>query len=409
MSVKLADSVAAIGREAWNALANPAGVDEPHPFTTYEFFEALEASGSASARTGWQPCHLILESPPPHGEAIGGGGGRRIPAALLPKEAAGKMRRPEGENITGVLPAYLKNHSQGEYVFDHAWADALERAGGDYYPKLQSGVPFTPVTGPRLLGSGGDMLLKGGVAAVKELGASSLHITFLTKPEWEAAGRAGYLLRTDRQFHWRNPGYADFEQFLGELSSAKRKGVRKERAAVREAGIEFDLLTGSDITEAHWDQFFDFYQDTGARKWGSPYLTRDFFSRLGQTLSKQILLVMARRGPHYIAGALNLFGGGVLFGRNWGAIEHVPFLHFETCYYQAMDFAIARGFHTVEAGAQGEHKLLRGYMPVETYSAHHVAHPGLRRAVEDYLAREREAVTEHIEELTQHGPFKKGN
>ena len=376
MSVKLADSVAAIGREAWNGLANPAGEAEPHPFTTFEFFEALEASGSAAARTGWQPAHLVLE---------------------------------ENGVVRGVLPAYLKNHSQGEYVFDHAWADALERAGGDYYPKLQSGVPFTPVTGPRLLGSGGETLLKAGVAAVKELGASSLHITFLTKPEWEAAGRLGYLLRTDRQFHWRNPGYADFEQFLGKLSSAKRKGVRKERAAVREAGIEFDLLTGSDITEAHWDEFFQFYQDTGSRKWGSPYLTRDFFSRLGQTLSKQILLVMARRGPHYIAGALNLFGGGVLFGRNWGAIEHVPFLHFETCYYQAMDFAIARGFHTVEAGAQGEHKLLRGYMPEETYSAHHVAHPGLRGAVEDYLAREREAVTDHIEELAQHGPFKTGN
>ena len=356
----------------WNALANPQGLAEPHPFTTYEFFAALEESGSADAATGWQPAHLLAPD--------------------------------------GLMPLYLKSHSYGEYVFDHAWAEALERAGGDYYPKLQCAVPFTPVTGPRLLtadDAARDSLLRTAAAAVKQLGASSLHITFLTREEWQGAGRCGYLLRTGQQFHWENPGYASFDEFLGELSSAKRKNLRKERAQVREAGVTFEWLTGSDIAEAHWDQFFDFYMDTGGRKWGTPYLTRDFFSRLGQGLSKQTLLVMAKRNGRAIAGALNLFGEGVLFGRNWGAVEYVPFLHFETCYYQAIDFAIARGLKRVEAGAQGEHKLLRGYLPVETYSAHIIAHKGLARAVDDFLAAERAAVAENIADLARHAPFKK--
>lgn len=379
MTVRLADGAAGIGKAAWNALANPAGRPDPHPFTRFEFFEALEASGSASPRTGWQPVHLVLE---------------------------------EDRAITGILPAYLKSHSQGEYVFDHAWADALERAGGDYYPKLQSSVPFTPVTGPRILTDNPvrrDLLLKAGKAATDQIGASSLHITFLRKEEWLAAADEGYLLRTDRQFHWRNHGYKDFEQFLGELSSPKRKNLRKERAAVAREGISFDWLTGSDITEAHWDRFFEFYTDTGSRKWGHPYLTRDFFSRIGASMADQIVLIMAKRGTKYIAGALNLMGEGTLFGRNWGTLEYVPFLHFETCYYQAIDFAIARGLSKVEAGAQGEHKLLRGYMPEETYSAHYIAHKGLRRAVDQFLAQEREAVRDHIDELAQHGPFRKGN
>ncbi|MES2291673.1 MAG: GNAT family N-acetyltransferase [Pseudomonadota bacterium] len=377
MTVRLADGVRGIGAAAWNACANPDNLADPHPFTRFEFFEALEASGSASARTGWQPAHLVLE---------------------------------EKGAVAGIMPAYLKSHSQGEYVFDHAWADALERAGGDYYPKLQCSVPFTPVTGRRILtrdAGNRALLLKAGKAATDQIGASSLHITFLEKAEWEAAGREGYLLRNDRQFHWHNRGYSDFDQFLGALSSSKRKNLRKERASVVQDGITFDWLTGRDITEAHWDRFFEFYMDTGSRKWGNPYLTRDFFSRIGAGMADQILLIMAKRGQRYIAGALNLMGEGILYGRNWGALEYIPFLHFETCYYQAIDFAIARGLSKVEAGAQGEHKLLRGYMPEETYSAHYIAHKGLRRAVDQFLAQEREAVTEHIDELARHGPFKK--
>jgi uncharacterized protein len=377
MKVRIADGAAGIGRDSWNACANPDGVARPHPFTRFEFFHALEASGSATARSGWQPAHLVLE---------------------------------EDGHVTGILPAYLKSHSQGEYVFDHAWADALERAGGDYYPKLQASVPFTPVTGPRILANSAErrgLLLKAGKAAVDQIGASSLHLTFLKKEDWDAAGDESYLLRTDRQFHWENRGYRDFEHFLGELSSSKRKNLRKERAAVAQEGIAFDWLTGADITEVHWDRFFDFYMDTGGRKWGTPYLTREFFSRIGASMADQILLIMARRGRDYIAGALNLLDDHILYGRNWGAVEYVPFLHFETCYYQAIDFAIARGLTKVEAGAQGEHKLLRGYMPEETYSAHYIAHKGLRRAVEQYLAAERSAVSEHIDELAKHGPFRK--
>lgn len=370
-SARLIASAAEIGQTRWNALANPAKLADPHPFTTYEFFAALEESGSACARTGWQPAHLLAED--------------------------------------GLMPLYLKSHSQGEYVFDHAWADALERAGGDYYPKLQCAVPFTPVTGPRLLGNARDTLLKTAASAMKQIGASSLHVTFLTREEWLAAGDAGYLLRTGQQFHWDNPGYTSFDQFLGELSSAKRKNLRKERESVRATGVTFDWLTGSDITEAHWDRFFEFYMDTGGRKWGTPYLTRDFFSRLSQGLPQQTLLIMAKKDGSYIAGALNLFGEGVLFGRNWGAVDYIPFLHFETCYYQAIDFAIAHGLKRVEAGAQGEHKLLRGYLPVETYSAHVILHKGLARAVDDFLAAERAAVTEQLTELAAHAPFRKGN
>jgi predicted N-acyltransferase len=244
---------------------------------------------------------------------------------------------------------------------------------------------------------------------VKQIGASSLHITFLTQEEWRAAGDAGYLQRTGQQFHWENRGYKSFDEFLGELASAKRKNLRKERASVREAGVEFDWLTGSDITEAHWDQFFAFYMDTGGRKWGTPYLTREFFSRLGESLAHQTLLVMAKINGRYIAGALNLFGEGILFGRNWGATEYIPFLHFETCYYQAIDFAIQRGLKRVEAGAQGEHKLLRGYLPVETYSAHMIVHKGLARAVDDFLEAERAVMSENMAELTRHAPFRKGN
>jgi uncharacterized protein len=381
-TARLTGRASEIGAAAWNACANPSGRADPHPFTRYEFFAALEDSKSAVPRTGWRPLHLAVE--------VDG-------------------------RVAGLMPLYLKRHSQGEYVFDHAWADAFARAGGAYYPKLQACVPFTPATGRRLLIADGvdqaamqAALLSAGAAAVAELDCSSLHVTFATEEEWRAAERAGYLLRTDRQFHWENRGYSSFEEFLGELSSSKRKNLKKERAAVRAEGIEFDWLSGADITEAHWDAFFDFYMDTGGRKWGHPYLTREFFSRIGGCMADQVLLVMARRGERYIAGALNLFGEGVLYGRNWGAVEYVPFLHFETCYYQAIDFAIAKGLAKVEAGAQGEHKLLRGYNPVPTYSAHYIAHEGLRRAVEQYLQAERAAVAEEIDLLAAASPFKKG-
>ena len=367
-----------IGAASWNACANPGREALPHPFTRYEFFEALEESGSASAEAGWLPAHILLD------------------------------------NAKGLLPAYVKNHSRGEYVFDHGWAEAFERAGGSYYPKLQCSVPFTPVTGQRLLlaANAGDAerqaLLQTAIEQTTKVNASSVHITFMTEAEWRAAEAQGFLLRNDSQFHWQNKGYTGFDQFLGELSSAKRKNLKKERAAIRDEGIEFDWLTGADISEAHWDTFFDFYMDTGGRKWGTPYLTREFFSRLSAGMGEQVLLIFARRGSKYIAGALNLFGEGVLFGRNWGCNEYVPFLHFETCYYQAIDFAIAKGLSRVEAGAQGSHKLLRGYTPVQTYSAHYIVHPGLRRAVADYLERERKAVAENIEALAEHAPFKKG-
>jgi predicted N-acyltransferase len=372
VSAQLVGSAREIGAARWNALANPEDLSEPHPFTTHEFFSALEESGSASAETGWQPCHLLADD--------------------------------------GLMPLYLKSHSYGEYVFDHAWAQALERAGGDYYPKLQCAVPFTPVTGPRLL-AGTDQakreLLALAAGAVRQTGASSLHLTFLPEAEWRLAGEAGYLLRSGQQFHFANPGYRDFQDFLSELSSAKRKTLRKERESVARAGVGFDWLTGGDISEIHWDLFFAFYRETGGRKWGTPYLTRDFFSRLGDGLKHQTLLVMAKKDGRIIAGALNLFGEGVLFGRNWGAVEYIPFLHFETCYYQAIDFAIARGLKRVEAGAQGEHKLLRGYLPVPTFSAHRIAHPGLARAVGDFLVHERAAISENMAELAKAAPFRK--
>ena len=381
ITARIAGRASEIGAAAWNACANPDAATDPHPFTRYEFFAACEESGSATARTGWKPAHLVVE---------------------------------DNGHIVALLPTYLKNHSQGEYVFDSAWADALERSGGDYYPKLQASVPFTPVTGSRLLvaagtnsAAGREALLATGATAVRQLKASSLHITFLTQEEWIAAGDLGYLQRTDQQFHWLNQGYQSFDQFLGELSSSKRKNLRKERASVRDAGVEFDWLTGADIREEHWDRFFAFYMDTGGRKWGRPYLTREFFSRVGATMADQVVLIFAKHSGRTIAGALNFCGGGTLFGRNWGCSEFVPFLHFETCYYQAIEFAIARGLAKVEAGAQGAHKLLRGYMPTPTYSAHYIAHEGLRRAVDDYLCRERDAVAEHIEALSERSPFKK--
>jgi predicted N-acyltransferase len=353
-----------------------------NPFISHNFLSSLEGSGSVGARAGWQPRHLLAE------------------------DRSGTLR--------GVAPCYVKSHSQGEYVFDQGWAEAFERAGGDYYPKLQVAVPFTPVTGPRLLarpgpladevrGALGDALAE--ITTASEL--SSAHVTFLTEPEWDALGKRGFLQRTDQQFHWENAGYASFDEFLSALASRKRKTIRRERKEALEPGIEVAWLTGSDLTETIWDAFFAFYMDTGSRKWGRPYLTREFFSIVGQTMRDQILLVMAKRAGRWIAGAINFIGTEALYGRNWGAVEHHPFLHFELCYYQAIDYAIAHKIKRVEAGAQGEHKLARGYMPHTTYSAHFIANPALHRAVSEYLARERAYVQAAGEELAAAAPFRK--
>jgi predicted N-acyltransferase len=343
---------------------------------------SLEQSASVGGRTGWQPRHLLAET-------------------------------PDGA-LVGAAPCYVKTHSRGEYVFDHGWAEAFERAGGDYYPKLQVAVPFTPVTGPRLLARPSPLAdaVRGGLAdALTEITTasdlSSAHVTFLTAPEWRLLGERGYLQRTDQQFHWENEGYATFDDFLAALSSRKRKTIRRERKDALAPGIDVHWLTGSDLTEEVWDAFFAFYMETGSRKWGRPYLTREFFSRVGQLMGDRILLVMARRAGRWIAGAINFIGAHTLYGRNWGAIEHHPFLHFELCYYQAIDYAIRHGLKRVEAGAQGEHKLARGYLPSTTYSAHFIANPALRRAVADYLNRERAYVEAAGEELAAAAPFRK--
>ncbi|MFZ0400950.1 MAG: GNAT family N-acetyltransferase [Pseudolabrys sp.] len=353
-----------------------------NPFISHEFLSSLEESASVGDRTGWQPRYLLAED---------------ITGSLI-----------------GAAPSYVKTHSRGEYVFDHGWAEAFERAGGDYYPKLQIAVPFTPVTGPRLLaapgpladavrGALGDALIE--ITTASEL--SSAHVTFLTEPEWRALGKRGFLQRTDQQFHWVNADYANFDDFLNHLASRKRKTIRRERKEALRAGIEVCWLTGADLTEAVWDAFFAFYMETGSRKWGRPYLTRDFFSIVGQKMRDRILLVMARRAGRWIAGAINFIGDGTLYGRNWGATEHHPFLHFELCYYQAIDYAITHGLKRVEAGAQGEHKLARGYLPHTTYSAHFIADPALRRAVADFLSRERVYVQAAAEELAAAAPFRK--
>jgi predicted N-acyltransferase len=315
--------------------------------------------------------------------------------------------------IVGIVPAYVKSHSYGEYVFDHGWAQAIERAGGRYYPKLQVSVPFTPATGPRLLVRPSEnapalraTLIAGFEAASETRGLSSVHATFLTETDRRAFAQAGWLIRTGCQYHWSNPGYACFDDFLGALSSRKRKDIRKERQAITESGIEMVTLTGGDLRREHWDAFFRFYIDTSDRKWGSPYLTKDFFHRIGRTMADRIVLVMARYHGQWVAGALNLVGSDALYGRNWGCGADFKFLHFETCYYQAIDFAIARGLARVEAGAQGEHKIQRGYLPVAMASAHWIRHSGLRDAVAHFLERETEAMQAHMDELNSHSPFR---
>ena len=309
---------------------------------------------------------------------------------------------------------YLKNHSQGEYVFDYSWADAFERAGGRYYPKLQCSVPFTPATGRRLLTrpdiDDPDLekyLLSGMMQVAEKMDVSSVHVTFADKAQWQLMGGMGFLQRTHNQFHWQNDGYGSFDDFLSALSSKKRKNIRRERRESVAAGVEIEQLTGDRIREEHWDAFYRFYTDTGNRKWGTPYLTREFFSIIGQTMPDDVLLIMCRRDDQYIAGATNFIGGDCLFGRNWGCVEHHPFLHFEVCYYQAIQFAIERGLQRVEAGAQGQHKLARGYMPTHTYSAHWIANDSFRDAVDNFLSDERRYVDEEIDYIAEHGPFRR--
>jgi len=369
----------------WDACAAPEAADAGRPddpFTTYRFLSALERSGSVGPGTGWQPRYLTV--------------------------------RRAGEMIAAA-PLYAKGHSQGEYVFDHNWAHAYENAGGRYYPKLQIAVPFTPATGRRFLTRPGhevegmSAIIQGAVQIAADNELSSLHITFCTEAEAIAGGEAGLMRRMGQQFHWVNEGYADFDGFLAALSSRKRKTIRRERRGAQDFGGEIRALTGDEIAPEHWDAFWQFYQDTGARKWGSPYLTREFFDIVHAEMRDDVLMVLAEREGRPVAGALNFIGREALFGRYWGCVEHHPFLHFEVCYYQAIEWAIGAELARVEAGAQGEHKLARGYLPVATQSLHWIGDPGFQDAVARYLDAEREAVDEEIEVLTSYGPFRRAN
>ena len=402
LRIRMAQSLAEVPAADWDACASdPKASDEElkltpednssprfstreqpsNPFVTHDFLSSLEASKSVGVRAGWQPQHLLAE------------------------DSAG--------SLVGCAPCYVKTHSRGEYVFDHGWAEAFERAGGDYYPKLQVAVPFTPVTGPRLLARPAPHAdaVRSGLAdalaqVAKSNGLSSAHVTFLTEREWQMLGERGFLQRTDQQFHWENAGYATFDDFLAALSSRKRKTIRRERKEALSPGIEVRWLTGSDLTEEIWDAFFAFYMETGSRKWGRPYLTREFFSIVGGKMADRILLVMAKRAGRWIGGALNFIGGGTLYGRNWGCVEHHPFLHFELCYYQAIDYAIAHGLKRVEAGAQGEHKIQRGYLPVVTHSMHWIAERSFRDAVAEFLERERRVMQNEMAGLAELSPFR---
>jgi len=375
-AVRIHRRITEVGREAWDACAGGG-----NPFVSYDFLDVLEESGCAVERTGWAPQHLSVED--------------------------------EAGEVAAAMPLYLKSHSQGEYVFDWSWADAYERAGGRYYPKLQCAAPFSPVTGPRLLvregvdhDLGRKLLLGRALMLCERIGASSLHVTFPTEDDWRFMGEQGLLLRQDQQYHWHNAGYSTFDDFLAALSSSRRKTIRRERRDAQ-AEVEIVAITGAELTEDHWDAFFGFYMDTGSRKWGQPYLNRRFFSLLGERMADRVLLIMARRGERWIAGALNLIGDDCLYGRNWGCIEDVPFLHFELCYYQAIEHAIRLGLARVEAGAQGPHKIARGYLPTPVYSAHWIADPALREPVRRYLEQERRAIEHDMELLEEEfSPFK---
>ena len=402
VTLRVANSLKEVAAEAWDACANPVmgrdhgnGADlaprdaqektledQYNPFISYDFLSSLELSQSVRTRGGWQPLHLLAED--------------------------------SNGTLVGAVPCYAKTHSQGEYVFDHGWAEAYERAGGSYYPKLQVSVPFTPATGRRLLVRPGPEAdaVRGALAdslmdICRRSNASSAHVTFSTQPEWDLLGRRGFLKRTHQQFHWENAGYDSFDGFLAALASRKRKTIRREREDALSNGISVHWLTGTDLTESVWDAFFDFYMETGSRKWGRPYLTRPFYSMVGEKMRDRILLVMAKRNGRWIAGAINFIGSHTLFGRHWGAVEHHPFLHFELCYYQAIQYAIEHKLARVEAGAQGEHKISRGYLPTTTYSAHYIVDPGLRRAIEDFLKHERAYVAAAGAELAETAPFRK--
>ncbi|MFC4170157.1 GNAT family N-acetyltransferase [Teichococcus aestuarii] len=374
LTLRLHPAIAEIPAAEWDACAG-----DDNPFVSHAFLSVLEDSGSASARTGWLPQHAAL-------------------------------RDPEGR-LLAVAPAYAKSHSYGEYVFDHAWANAFERAGGRYYPKLQVAVPFSPVPGPRLLARPDSGLPPGALAqalaqAAEQLGLSSAHVTFCTEAEWHALGEAGWLRRIGTQFHWSNAGYGSFEDFLGALSSRKRKQLKRERRDAQSAGLTFRMLRGAEITPRHWAAFHRFYMDTVDRKWGSAYLTPRFWPLLAERLGERVVLMVAEQEGRPVAGALNLMGREALYGRNWGTTVETPFLHFELCYYQAIDFAIAHGLKRVEAGAQGQHKIQRGYLPVPTYSAHWIGHGGLRRAVAEFLDAERPAILEEMAALVEASPFR---
>lgn len=385
VEIRIHARIADIGQPEWDACACPetaTGARPNDPFTTYRFLSAIEDSGSVGVGTGWQPQYLTA--------SIGG-------------------------QMIGVAPMYAKSHSQGEYIFDHSWAHALERAGGRYYPKLQIAVPHTPATGRRFLTRPGfeeaglAALIQGAVQLTDNNGLSSLHVTFCTEAEALAAEQLGLMARKSQQFHWHNHDYADFDGFLATLSSRKRKNIRKERLQAQDFGGTIETFTGDQIEPDHWDAFWQFYQDTGARKWGTPYLTRKFFDIAQETLRDDMALVLAKRDGRWVAGALNFIGADALYGRYWGCREQHPCLHFELCYYRAIDIAIDMGLATVEAGAQGEHKLARGYLPTATWSLHWMRDEGFSRAVGDYLRQEREAVDEEIDILTDYGPFKRGN
>ncbi|MDS9466704.1 GNAT family N-acetyltransferase [Paracoccus sp. MBLB3053] len=373
LSVSVLSGISGIEAGIWDG----CGAGE-NPFTTHRFLLALEDSGSVGTGTGWHPSHLVA----------------RLDGA-----------------VSGVAPCYLKTHSQGEYIFDHAWAQAYSRAGGEYYPKLQCAVPFTPVTGPRLISDNTAVqgaLLQAMAQVAKQSHLSGVHVTFCTEAEAELGREVGYLVRASEQFHWQNRGYGSFEDFLADLSSRKRKAIRKERERAQSFGGTIRSLRGDDILPAHWDAFWRFYQDTGGRKWGQPYLTRAFFERLHETMRDDCVLIMAERDGRPVAGALNLLGPDAIYGRYWGCIEDHPFLHFELCYHRAIDWAIENGISRVEAGAQGEHKLARGYLPSQTHSLHWLADQGFHAAIDDYLLRERNAVSQEMALLTELGPFRRG-